>query len=298
MDAGKGATSLALDPIRLQEELLGRLLAVEGELSQLRSLLSFVVPADTGVASNSTPSLKRRKIGELEAPGRLTVAASGTDHEYVHCKRGKGVSETALTAEDGISVLPPEIWTHILCFVARCVRPQPIPSSPSPSPPRHLGEESQQDGLGGDDGSSEEDDEQDDQGDDEDGHVHAAQHHANHQQEIESSYEGASGNVFSGPLGAATLVCRVWRKVQPPNTPSLSPFLTSGGCLPAVRPRSGFRWLRSTAWTRGSTNSTCANACRSWPPTAPICVCSTSAIAGNSSLFSSSRSSSSSSSNP
>jgi hypothetical protein len=199
----------------LHKELLHRLHSMESELGQLRSLLlrdrrlqpSIPTISPTQLETCSNPN--RRKIASIEEGGMM-----GTSD--VDPKRKKAKPNLTLDAadEDGLATLPPEIWTHILSYVALYGRHR----SASALHQQRVGGESQESGAG---------DEPDSAEDEDDGHrlqqqqgENKARHMQGHEEDAggsggASSTMRANGNAFSGPLGTATLVCRLWRKVPP-----------------------------------------------------------------------------------
>jgi hypothetical protein len=191
----------------LHKELLHRLHSMESELGQLRSLLLRAQPSISTISPTQleTCSNPKRKIASLEQGGMM-----GTSD--VDPKRKKVKPNLPLDAadEDGLAILPPEIWTHILSYVALYGRH----SSASALHQQRAGGESQESGDGDEQDSAEHQDgdhHQQQQGE------NKARHMQGHEEDAgesgASSTMRANGNAFSGPLGTATLVCRLWRKI-------------------------------------------------------------------------------------
>jgi len=195
----------------LHKELLHRLHSMESELGQLRSLLLRAQPSiptisPTQLETCSNPN--RRKIASIEEGG---MGTSDVDPKW---KKAKPNLPLDAADEDGLATLPPEIWTHILSYVALYGRHR----SASALHQQRAGGESQESGAGDEPDSAEDEDDdhrlQQQQGE------NKARHMQGHEEDAGGSGGAgstmrANGNAFSGPLGIATLVCRLWRKVTP-----------------------------------------------------------------------------------
>jgi len=178
---------------------------LQNELGRLRSLLC--PPAQSAPVNSSYVVGRRRKLEHLEDYDAATrsVITSKVDP----ARRSKRLYAPTLFRDeciDGICALPPEIWTYILRYLIcehkhaqgkAALSPLQQPS-PASEEQQERGSEEDEDHCGNEDGAV----------------VLTTASQASLQQSgTEASCDCVTENPFSGPLGAATLVCRTWRKV-------------------------------------------------------------------------------------
>jgi hypothetical protein len=271
----------------LQLELLRRLQSMERELGQLRGLLALTagVPEISSIspsAAGAAIGFNRRKIDKMEeedlqAPARvedegeksedgegedagvmMVTSSDAVRRQKKKAKREQQQCGGRPALEDGLALLPPEIWTHIMGFLARCGSSRRPAGDVPPSPQRatdgdvdHAEDEVDDvvdiddadadgdadaggGGVAGNAGDGDyafgEDEELDDE-DDQQAVGHKRLRRANRGSPDDGAESGmvlANSNTFSGPLGTATLVCRMWRKVLTSTCTHAGTTLTNG----------------------------------------------------------------------